>query len=168
MNARRSTAALATALAFTLGCGRVDAPNLDPADTLTLLEGLPHPANEPGLFAAEKASGKPTVERDGHLFYRDPLALSAADARELRAALGDPATYAPFSGEKRCGGFHPDYGVEWSRGGKARRVLLCFGCHEAKVVGPVGVKTFDLSPGAFARLKAVLGLYRKDRPEPGA
>ena len=130
---------------------------------LILYEGLPHQFYEPRALAAEKKA-KPTVERDGFSFYSETLDLSVGDAGELKALLANPHSFHPFSGEKKCGGFHPDYAVEWSIADKLYRCLLCFGCREARVNGPQGATTYDIESDAFKHLQRILMPYRKNRP----
>jgi len=133
------------------------------ADRVSLHEGLPHPFDESTVFEKEKKS-KQTVELDGHSFYHKALDLKEEDAGKLRKLLADSSSFEPFSGEKKCGGFHPDYGVEWSLGGEVHRCLICFGCREASVTGPAGTTRYDIQRDAFDRLKAMLTPYRKNRP----
>jgi hypothetical protein len=137
--------------------------SISQSKTLTLYEGLPHQFNEPHALLAEKKA-KPTVERDGFTFYSETLDLSARDAGELKALLANPHSFEPFSGEKKCGGFHPDYAVEWSVADKLYRCLLCFGCYEARIHGPLGVTTYDIESATFKQLKQMLTPYRKNRP----
>ena len=61
---------------------------------------------------------KPTIQLSGFKFYREPLGLKDEDVRTLRGLLGNSSTYRSYSGEKKCGGFHPDYAVEWSSNGE--------------------------------------------------
>jgi len=133
------------------------------ADRVTLHEGLPHPSQETTAFEKEKKS-KQTVELDAHSFYRKALDLKEEDVPKLKRLLGDSSSFEAFSGEKKCGGFHPDYGVEWSLGGEVHRCLICFGCQEALVSGPGGSKRYDIQREAFDRLKAMLTPYRRNRP----
>src|SRR5262245_61463170 len=105
------------------------------ADRLVLSEGLPHQGNERELFAEEKRSKK-HVMINSFPFYPEPLDLSSDDAGQLKALLGDPEAFSPFTAEKKCGGFHPDYCVEWSADGRVHRCLICLGCDEVKVYGP--------------------------------
>lgn len=149
------------------GCGA------DPGDAVTIkgsahpkvFEGLPSPGYEPEVFKAEKAA-KPTVEFGGYPMYRDTLDVSDADIAALVAILGDRSTYESFEGEKKCGGFHPDYAVEWTHEGATYRTLICFGCSEFKVIGPRGESRFDMAEGVSKRLKAILKPLRKNRPRP--
>jgi len=153
------------------GCSRLQlgAANSSPcvtigsAERVTLHEGLPHPFDESKAFEKEKKS-KQTVELDGYSFYRKTLDLKEEDAGKLKRLLADSNSFEPFSGEKKCGGFHPDYGVEWSDGDKVYRCLICFGCREAAVSGPPGSSRYDIQKQAFDRLKAMLTPYRKNRP----
>jgi hypothetical protein len=133
------------------------------ADRMTLLEGLPHQHFERELLESERRS-KPVRELDGYPFYQAPLALSAADAKRLMLLLSDPATFQRFSGEKLCGGFHPDHAVEWQQGSRSYRALLCFGCHEVKLSGPGIDQRYDLTDAAAGELKALLSPYRQNRP----
>ena len=135
----RGTAVIAMLLGLIPGCssGPTESSTIRQAERLTLYEGLPHPMYEPTALAAEKKA-KPTVELHGFPFYREALEVKAGDDEKLKALLADPRTLEPFSGEKRCGGFHPDYAVEWSVGGKIRSGLICFGCGEVMIYGPTG------------------------------
>jgi hypothetical protein len=139
------------------------------ADRLTVYEGLPHPMYEEVAFRDESKT-KPTRELAGFWFYRDPLVLKSEVLKTLRGLLGRRSTYRSYSGEKKCGGFHPDFAVEWSTGGKVYLGLICFGCSEARFEGPTGESIFyDLrleghSGDRSSRLLEVLKPYRKNRP----
>lgn len=133
------------------------------ADRMTLHEGLPHPRFERELLESERRS-KPVRELDGDPFYQAPLAPSAADAERLTQLLSDPATFKRFSGEGNCGGFHPDYAIEWQKGSRSYRALLCFGCGEAKLLGPGLDQRYELAKLARSELHALLGSYRQNRP----
>ena len=132
-------------------------------DRITLYEGLPHQKIEREQLAEEKK--KPTVEKGGFPFYRDPLTLKEADAKALSAILGNPDTFQPFRGEKRCNGFHPDYALVASSNGEEVTYLICFGCGEAKVYGPDLSETrYDLNRDSHKRLGEILKPYQKNRP----
>ncbi len=139
------------------------------ADRLTVYEGLPHPLYEEETFQDELKT-KPTIQLSGFPFYRDPLDLKDEDIRTLRGLLGDRRTYSSYSGEKKCGGFHPDYAVEWSSERKVYRCLICFGCTEARFDGPQGESfLYDLRSVGYGRHQRmrvldVLKAYRKNRP----
>jgi hypothetical protein len=166
MGSRRIMGGLLAALGLIAsGCGGVD-PDLatiSRAADLVLYEGLPHPFYEPKSLANEKAS-KLTRELAGYPFYREPLELTPEDAKSLREILTDRGSIAPFAGEKKCGGFHPDYAVPWTSGGIARQALICLGCREVLVAGRDGQARYDLRQHAYDRLKSLLGRYVKNRP----
>src|SRR5262249_54012105 len=126
----------------------------------------PHPGYEAAKLAEERK--KPTIEIGGFPFYRDPLALSETDAKALATILADPGTFKPFTEEKKCGGFHPDYAVTVSAKGGETPYLICFGCFEAKVDQPDRSETrYDLGHDANAQqLSTILKSYRKNRPMP--
>lgn len=141
---------------------------MPPGGQTVIREGLPHPTMEAKAFEAEKSGPKAKVEVGGYPLYQAPLVVEGPDRRGLLAILNDPASYRPFSGEKRCGGFHPDYAVEWPVEGKARTLLICFGCDEVKLVAAGRTDRLDLAPGAGAKLRRLLDAHRANRPTPGA
>src|SRR5262245_14427142 len=123
---------LPLALAFaTSGCAPapVDAftKAIRGAEEVRLHEGLPHPMFEADKLEAERRTKK-VQEKHGYAFYEALVPMSAADATELSAILSQPTSFKEFSGEKKCGGFHPDYAAEWTRGqGRTYEALICFG-----------------------------------------
>jgi len=135
-------------------------------DKLTLYEGLPHQLYETEKLVEERK--KPNIEKDGFPFYRDPLDLKEGDAELIASVLANPRTFQSFSGEKKCGGFHPDYAVVVSARGEEFTYLVCFGCGEVKVFRPDRSETrYDLAKGANGqRLTTILRSYRKNRPLP--
>ena len=116
------------------------------ADRLTVYEGLPHPMYEEEAFREELRT-KETTEFLGFPFYREPLDLKPEDVEALCEALGDGSTYKTYGGEKKCGGFHPDYAVEWSVEGKVYRCLICFGCVEVRESRSRGGKSSSTTSG---------------------
>lgn len=162
---RRMYIAAVLCLISLSGCstGSSEGLTIQAVDHLTLYEGLPHQFYEADKLDSEKKS-KPTIDIHGFPFYRETLELKAEDEKSLRAELGSEKSYAPYSGEKKCGGFHPDYAVKWSVAKKTSVCLICFGCGEFRVYGPQGEQYFDISAGARERLQALLSPYVKNRP----
>jgi hypothetical protein len=140
-----------------------EAATLTQAERLVLYEGLPHQMYEPKALDAERKA-KPTVTFHGFPFYRETLELKPGDDNRLKALLSDPRSFSAYSGEKKCGGFHPDYAVEWSAGGQVYQALICFGCFEARIYGPAGGTTYDVGRDVQERFRTLLGPYRKNRP----
>ncbi len=160
-------AGLSIAMAFCLlpGCsgGLFRSPITLGKERLTLYEGLPHQFYESAALKAEKKA-KPTVEHHGFSFYQETLELKGKDEESLRTLLKDPRTFQPFAGEKKCGGFHPDYAVKWIVDGKSVYCLICFGCYELKVYEGGRETTYDMGQETRDRLRDLLKPYRQNRP----
>jgi hypothetical protein len=135
------------------------------ADKVILHEGLPHPS-EDKAFETEKKTKK-TIGIGGWLFYAEPLEPKDEDVKKLTELLTAETTFEPFGGVKKCGGFHPDYAVEWHVGKDHYYALICFGCHEAKVYGPEKAVYVDIRKDGYDSLTKLLKPYRKNRPERG-
>ena len=133
------------------------------APDVILLEGLPHQLVEHSAFLGERKAHK-TTEVGGYFFYQSPLPLTLEEAAGLRATCLDQQTYAPYSGPKRCGGFHPDYALRWGHGRAAVYTLVCFGCHETQTLDSKRCLISDLPEPAFRRLEATLAKRRSQRP----
>lgn len=172
----RPTLALLVAAGFALAAGpkepSTDLANHAPlaaaiqkAGTVTVYEGLPHQANEKAALDAE-LKAKKTVPRHGFPFYAEPLVVSADERKALTALTADPKSVQKFGGPKKCGGFHPDYLVEWGTGDDAVRLLVCFGCHEVRMYGPKNDLYADMSDAGLHGLEKILKPLRKNRPKP--
>jgi hypothetical protein len=135
-------------------------------DQFTLYEGLPHQHFEPELLAEEKKT-KPTIEKGGFPFYRDPLTLAETDAAALRTILGNPGSFRTLEAGKACGGFHPDYAVVASPAGEEINYLICFGCGDVTLYGKKQPRAYyELNGEADERLGKILKPYRKNHPNP--
>ncbi len=75
--------------------------------------------------------------------------------------MDSSATYKEFSGEKKCGGFHPDFAVEWQIGTAKYQALICFGCGEVKLFGPGYESRYDFHSETIEK---ILKKYNKNRP----
>lgn len=135
------------------------------ADKVVLFEGLPHQAWESELLKKELADKK-TVQFANFPFYAETLELKNGDSKKLIATAGNADSYREFRGEKKCGGYHPDYAIEFHVGQEKYRVLVCFGCHEAIVTGPKATVRTDLGDDGYKAFETLLKGYRKNRPEP--
>jgi hypothetical protein len=134
------------------------------ADKVVVYEGLPHQLWEKELLADEKKTKK-TIELHDFPFYAAPIAPKDADRQQLTAVLGDATSLTQFVGEKRCGGFHPDWCIEWHAGDNVVRCLVCFGCREVKLHGHAGPLHADLSQAAAEKLATTLEVYKTQRPQ---
>ena len=133
------------------------------ATNAILYEGLPHPSFQRAIHMNELAT-KATVVLGEHPFYSEPLPLEASDAEKLRGLYCNSSSFQPFAGFKLCGGYHPDYCIEWRTGTETSLVQICFGCHEMKTFSGGEMLQCDISPAAFEMFGAVLKSYRKNRP----
>ena len=129
------------------------------ADKVILYEGLPHPLFEKKPLEEEKKAKK-TIEIAGWAFYAEPLELKEGDGKKILDFVGSAKSYVAFSGEKKCGGFHPDYAIEWQVGKERYFVLVCFGCSEFKVYGQGKAVRTDQG----GELNKIIKGYRKNRP----
>ncbi len=118
--------------------------------------GMAHPGFELPKLVAQSIFC-PRAVRQGHAFWRDDPALADAEATQLAAILADSATYAPWWGEKGCGGFHADCYLRWGEGDERREVILCEGCHEALVYFGGGFVRCDLTKEGFEKISAITG-----------
>lgn len=176
---------LASSLVLTAACGQVEqAPRntptafatepdrrlaamlmpLEKAEKVVVYEGLPHPFYEPELLAEEQQS-KEVHKLHGNSFYKEPLKLALDDRKQLQALLSRPDVYEPWEGEKKCGGFHADYCVEWYRDGQFVRALICFGCGEILLAAPNDEQRYDIKYRTFGPAGDILLRYRQQRPD---
>jgi len=133
------------------------------AERVIVYEGLPHHLFEEELLETELKSKK-TIKMLEYPFYAEGVEPKKEDAIQLTNLLSAVESFAPFSGEKKCGGFHPDYDLDWHVSGSIYRAFVCFGCHEIKIIVSGNAVLFDLSDNAYDSLKRILQTYRKQRP----
>jgi hypothetical protein len=140
------------------------------APALTLREGLPHQFFESDALKNE-LSQKRTVQLREFPFYEEALTLKPEDALALTAFLASGEALVPepplppnVTVHKMCGGFHPDYAIQWTVRGRRYDVLVCFGCGEARCYGPDRQINCDVSKAARAKLSSMLTPYGRNRP----
>ncbi len=144
--------------------------SISKADKVELYEGLSR-----GMFTF-KAGEKDTLEDrlkkanavklHGFAFYQEALRVKPEDAKKLAELYADPQTFAPFRGYKKCGGFHPDFLIEWTLNGEKFSVMLCFGCHDMETIGPATTLFCQITPQGFEQFKTLLDTYKK-HPDAG-
>ena len=143
---------------------RPNAVSIRRASAIEVYEGLPHQAFEADKLVAEQRR-KPWVAYHGYPFYKPVQTPQSEHAQWLTEILVSKMSVKPFGGEKRCGGFHPDYLVAWTVDGQRFDALICFGCGELKWIEPNGTQTrYDFHPWAKFSLRTVLGKYARERP----
>jgi len=134
------------------------------AATLTLYEGLPHQHWEAQQLEKELAAKK-TVRFHGYPFYERSLAISTNEVELLRRLSADTESYWSYGGEKLCGGYHPDYCLEWKDGEATYHLLICFGCDEMKLYGPKSELLLDIRTDVMKKFESVLKKHRSQRPK---
>jgi len=111
-----------------------------PLETVRVYEGLPHQLFESESLEREIARDD-VIQLGDFPFYSPPSKSTAAIAK----FLSDDSNFDLFRGEKRCGGFHPDYAVEWQYGENLVCAQICFGCHEVLIVKGEDFYRYDMS-----------------------
>ena len=135
--------------------------SLDRANQIFIYEGLPHQLFESDLLKAEMRR-EDTTKLGGYPFYTPSVEVQGELLKTLKEITAESDSYTEFTGEKRCGGFHPDYALSWSDGPKDYSVLFCFGCAEALVVD--GRKSYRYDFKKMEMLKKQLGQFKFKRP----
>lgn len=137
------------------------------ADKIVLLEGLPHQLWQTKQLEQELRTHE-TIRVHDFPFYLEPLSLEKADAEELMVLFHDPNTFIKKAeggkGKKMCGGFHPDYALEFRVGADTHHALVCLGCGEIQIRNSEVSAYCDVSRDAYAQFKSILEPYRKNRP----
>ena len=130
--------------------------------SVVIYEGLPHQRKEKELLARE-LKDKKTVKLHEFPFYAGGIQVRKEDAAKLSALCADLKTFDRYSGAKFCGGFHPDWCVEFKNGPEVYRVLICFGCREARLYGPMNDVYTDLTKESRDEFLNVLTPLWKNR-----
>ena len=107
---------------------------------------------------------KPTVNLHDFHFYRDPLDISIRDQDELRKQIADPNAFQEGFEDHLCGGFHPDFQIEWRVGNETIQMQICLGCHEVRLYGPNELFRYDIKDDAYQALAGLLRKHHKNLP----
>lgn len=135
------------------------------ATEVVAYEGLPHQHFERELLAKELKSGQ-SVTLGNFPFYTRPVPIRHEDVKQLLTLCSTESTFDRFRGGKACGGFHPDWCLQWSCPQGECRVLLCFGCQEARLYDGTDDELWsDLDQAALQKFVAILKPYRTNRPQ---
>lgn len=132
---------------------------------MELYEGLPSNFWEPEVRERELRQ-KETLRFHGYPVYAQPLEVAKSDGHQMTALLAAKESYKPYSTEKSCGEFQPDYAVVWKQGSEATQALVSLECGEVQIFGSGSDLHCDLSPAAAEKLKQMLSSHRKHRPAP--
>ena len=124
------------------------------AESMSVYEGLPRATDDE--LAKIKQANK-TIELGGWSFYAAPLNTSQSTVEKLRSTFVDYREFKLYfadvfgagGGAKGCGGFHPDFCVQWTIKNKSYLALVCLGCHELEFISPSVKTKFDFDKGAW-------------------
>lgn len=105
---------------------------MNTASELSVYRGLPASQNS----AYEAALGKPNIERHGFHFYASAHKLSSDESGEIKRILSERALFTSLPVFRMCGGFHPDYSIEFHDSSGDYEIQLCLGCGEIRIYGP--------------------------------
>jgi hypothetical protein len=133
------------------------------AGEVLLYEGLPSEFWEPEARARELRE-KETMRLQSYPFYDESQQMPTADAAALTALLSVSESFARYNNRKKCGGFHPEYCLEWTTGAAGTQALISLECGEVKLYGPRGELYCDLTSGTVQKLKPLLSRYQKNSP----
>ncbi len=134
---------------------------LNDAQQVFIYEGLPHQKFESDLYLIESLRTD-ILTIGGHPFYT-PATMTEI-TQILKRLLCSPESFIRFSGEKLCGGFHPDYCVSWAEEKNACYALICYGCQEIIFLNGNEQFRYDVDEHVLAEVKKELSKYKSKRP----
>ena len=102
---------------------------------LVLYEGLPHERIDREGFRSALHT-KPTIKIQKHFFFENPLEVPPEAVASLRSLCAATDSFRPWSPNKKCMGFHPDFALQWTKGDSTVSCLICFGCLEMQIDSP--------------------------------
>jgi len=135
------------------------------AGVVLLYEGLPSEFWEPELRKRELEQ-KETIRKRGYSVYEEPLQVEEFDARRLTALFSASESFAPFRSAKSCGGFQPEFALEWKSDAAVTLALISLECSEVKLFGPDAELYCDLKEEVVLQLKEILRAYQAHNPAP--
>lgn len=126
-------------------------------------EGLPHHRAKPEILAKELRR-KDTATIGSFHFYTPSVAVTHPEI--LQHILWSSDSILVYRGfMKACGGFHPDFAVEWfDADGSRYYALICFGCGEIVYSDGKSDYLYELEDGPREILRNALIPYSKKRP----
>ena len=126
-----------------------------PEGLAIVFEGLPRFSKH----EIENASSD-TLSIGEFTFYAAPISLSPVDDNQIRDVLGSVKSFTKWRGEKLCGGFHPDWAIEYQGGEVGIIYLVCFGCDEVKILTDEGNRfRLDVKKEPYTILQNTLNEY---------
>ena len=112
--------------------------------------GLAHPEAQRSRYANQVKAGG-WVEFEGFKFFAEPVAVPKETVAKVLGIYRRSASHEALATKTTCAGFHPDWALVWTAGGKRRVIQICYGCHEWKYFGPGGVVHTDIEDTTYFR-----------------
>lgn len=133
------------------------------AETLVVYRGFPR---REALTDDEPEPKKdPNVALRGYLFQPRAYACDEKATAKLREICSTKAAFKKWRGPKKCGGYHPDYCLQFKNGDTVTSVLLCYGCNEAKFFGSKANLYVDADAAALEAIQVILKQVTADAKE---
>ncbi len=118
------------------------------ANDVKIYRGLAHPISEKARYDSQVKKGG-WVEFEGFKFHAEPASFPAGTAEKVLTIYKRSASHEALAEKTTCAGFHPDYALVWTKGGKQRVLQICYGCHEWKYFGPGGKVYTDIEDKTY-------------------
>ncbi len=131
------------------------------ARNVKIYRGLAHPQAEPDRYAEQVKKGG-WVEFQGFKFYAKPAVFPESTTDKVLRIYCKSDSHQALAEKTTCAGFHPDYALVWTHGGRRRVLQICYGCHEWKYFGPGGMVHTDIAEPAY--FDELLPLLPKETP----
>ena len=131
---------------------------LKSANDVKIYRGLVHPLTRKSLYERQVKKGG-WVEFEDFKFHAEPMDAKPDTAWKVLEIYKRTASHEALATKTSCAGFHPDYALVWTKGGKQRVLQLCYGCHEWKYFGPGGEVHTDIADDVY--FKELLKLLPK-------
>jgi hypothetical protein len=120
------------------------------ANDVKIYRGLAHPIADRARYEKQVKKGG-WVEFEGFKFHAEPASLPAGTSDKVLNLYKRSASHEALATKTTCAGFHPDYALVWTKGGKRRVLQICYGCHEWKYFGPGGTVYTDIEDKTYFR-----------------
>lgn len=130
------------------------------ANDVKIYRGLVHPVSRKGVYDRQVKKGG-WVEFEDFKFHATPVETKPDTAWKVLEIYKRSASHEGLALKTSCAGFHPDYALVWTKGGKRRVLQICYGCHEWKYFGPGGTVYTDIEDDTF--FKDLLPLLPRPR-----
>lgn len=124
------------------------------ADKITLYKGLPR-----AIWSQSHSKSAKTRRIGNYTFFANEVVYPGEKIRILKAILSNSTSINRFSGEKKCGGFNPDYVVICGD----YKAFVCFGCQEVIYSHDNNDFRYDLSEQSYTELIKTLTLHDQIR-----